>query len=316
MNITTEQLLGTLEVLTNSSSKVPTYSSRTFLWETSIHGKFDLWNLMKIEGFIKLTDLELVFSHWQDIEEWGTPTNQTKYGEYAPPRSEREDKNWNETIAHKRKGYYQRLQTFISNNLQNIQAYNLCIPQEVHQSFGWQHPRFSVSIIVGEITSKQWLCLAPTIPDEVRGHRRKNNQFITQSISEENKCENKCEITQNMVAKIKVLLDKLNPIEIYGYYYGGYNYSYQHHIVDAVAASKTTAIELALSKAKMIFQEKTNVEYAGSGRKLSQFMNQFLRDRTQYSISFWDIGYFYEVGQTPDGDWIGTRGQSEFDYNP
>ncbi|MDF5710101.1 MAG: hypothetical protein PUP90_21140 [Nostoc sp. S4] len=36
----------------------------------------------------------------------------------------------------------------------------------------------------------------------------------------------------------------------------------------------------------------------------------------QYSISFWDVGYSYEVGQTTAGDWIGVRTQSEFEYNP
>ena len=60
-------------------------------------------------------------------------------------------------------------------------------------------------------------------------------------------------------------------------------------------------------------------------------MNQCLRDRTHYIISFWDVGYSYEVGQTPGGDWIGVRcqlletlrerqavtpSQTEFDYNP
>ncbi|MEH2144003.1 hypothetical protein [Nostoc sp.] len=68
-------------------------------------------------------------------------------------------------------------------------------------------------------------------------------------------------------------------------------------------------------------------------------MNQCLDKRTYYSISFWDVGYTYEVGQTPADDWIGVRrhvllrrsklrgascrevacqqtSQSEFNYNP
>ncbi|MEH2254452.1 hypothetical protein [Nostoc sp.] len=55
-------------------------------------------------------------------------------------------------------------------------------------------------------------------------------------------------------------------------------------------------------------------------------------NRTYYRISFWDVGYTYEVGQTSADDWIGVRrhvgvasrrevacqqtSQSEFEYNP
>ncbi|MEL6460468.1 MAG: hypothetical protein AAFQ91_19790 [Cyanobacteria bacterium J06621_15] len=49
---------------------------------------------------------------------------------------------------------------------------------------------------------------------------------------------------------------------------------------------------------------------------MSQFMNKCLKSRTGYEIGFWDIGYTYEVGQTPDGDWIGITSEYEFEYNP
>jgi len=53
-----------------------------------------------------------------------------------------------------------------------------------------------------------------------------------------------------------------------------------------------------------------------NSRKISKFMNQCLKSRIKYNIAFWDIGYTYEVGQTPDGDWIGTSCEYEFEYNP
>ncbi|WP_445635173.1 hypothetical protein NSTC745_07101 [Nostoc sp. DSM 114161] len=62
-----------------------------------------------------------------------------------------------------------------------------------------------------------------------------------------------------------------------------------------------------------------NLDFSTRGynsRKLSQFINQCLQHRTYYSISFGDVGYSYEVGQTPAGDWIGVGTQSEFEYNP
>ncbi|MEH2240882.1 hypothetical protein [Nostoc sp.] len=306
MHPETEQLLGTLQILCSNS----------FVWETTNQGEFNIWNLMISEGFVNLTDIELAFTHWQNIEEWGTPTNQKACDyEYAPPRSERKDKTWNENVAYERKRYYQQLQQLLTNNLQNIQAYNLSVHKATPQNFEWEHPYFSVSIVVGETSDRHWFCLAPTIPDQVSYNYRDRNQPTTQIVSEESPSQ----ATQTLITEVKILLDNLTPITNYGYYHGGYNYTYQHYLVGAIAKTKTTAIELALQAATMVFLEKRTIEYA-DGRynspKLSQFMNQCLDNRTYYSISFWDLGYSYEVGQTPVGDWIGVRSQGEFEYNP
>ncbi|MEH1807349.1 hypothetical protein [Nostoc sp.] len=305
MHLETEQLLGTLEILCSNS----------VVWETTAQGEFNLWNLMISEGFVHLTDIELAFKHWQKIEEWGTPTNQEASDyEYAPPRSERKDNTWNESIANERQGYYQQLQQLVKKHLQNIQAYNLSFPKTAHQSFEWGHPYFSMSILVGETSDRHYFCLAPTVPDQLNYYRRDRNQPTTQIVYEESPSQ-----ATKMITEVKILLNNLTPITNYGYYHGGYNYTYQHQIVGALAKTKTTAIQLALQAATMVFLEKRTVEYADDGynsRKLSQFMNQCLRDRTCYSISFWDVGYTYEVGQTPAGDWLGVRSQSEFEYNP
>jgi hypothetical protein len=305
MKLETEQLFATLELLCSSS----------FVWETITQGEFNLWNLMISEGFVNLTDIELVFKHWQNIEEWGTPTNQQEFGEYAPPRSERKDKSWNESISNERLSYYQQLQQLVKKHLQNIQAYNLSVPKAGHQSFEWKHPYFSVSIVVGETSDRHYFCLAPTVPDQTSYNRRSRNQSKTQIICEESPSQG----NQTLITEVQILLNNLTPITNYGYYHGGYNYTYQHQIVGAIAKTKTTAIQLALQAATMVFLEKRTVEYADNvynSRKLSQFMNQCLRDRTLYNISFWDVGYSYEVGQTPAGDWIGERSTSEFEYNP
>ncbi len=68
----------------------------------------------------------------------------------------------------------------------------------------------------------------------------------------------------------------------------------------------------------MVVIEKTTVEYSGdrNNPKLNQFMNKYLRDRTIYDLSFWDIGYTYDLGQTPTSDWVGARYKNEFEYNP
>ncbi|BAZ11928.1 hypothetical protein NIES4071_37560 [Calothrix sp. NIES-4071] len=304
MSTSTEQLLATLEVISNSR--------RAILFETANQGEFNLWNLMITEGFVTLTDIELAFEHWQNIEQWGTPTDTTNY-EYAPSRSERKGDSWNDEIASERKGYYQQLQHIISQNLQNVQAYNLSILKSVPETFEWDHPDFYVPIIVGSTSDNNWLCLAPTVPDQV-SYRNEKYKSVTKITSEEHS-----ETSQNLIAQIQPLLDKLTPISIYGYYYGGYNYTYQHHIAGAVAKSKAKAIELALQNATMVMIQPLTVEYvndAHNSRKLNQFMNECLNHRTLYDLSFWDIGYTYKVGQTPAGDWIGVWSQSEFEYNP
>ena len=93
MNPQTEQLLGTFELLFRNP----------FVWE-STENEFSLWELMIFEGFVNLTDLELAFAHWQNIEEWGTPTNQAENDYEYAPSSERKNDNWDENIAKERKG--------------------------------------------------------------------------------------------------------------------------------------------------------------------------------------------------------------------
>ncbi|RUS96665.1 hypothetical protein DSM106972_086880 [Dulcicalothrix desertica PCC 7102] len=264
------------------------------------------------EGFVTPTDIELAFKHWQNIEEWGTPTDQTNY-EYAPPRSERKDESWNYAMKSEREQYYQQLQHIITQNLQNVQVYNLSIPKSVPEALQWKHPYFYIPIVVGSINDNNWLCLAPTVPNQASYHNKKHKSVAKIT------CEENSSASQNTIAQIQPLLDNLTPISIYGYYYGGYNYTYQHHIAGAIAESKEKAIELALQNAEMVVVEQLTLEYANdnyNSRKFSQFMNECLNHRTAYSLSFWDIGYTYEVGQTPAGDWIGVWTQSEFEYNP
>jgi hypothetical protein len=76
---------------------------------------------------------------------------------------------------------------------------------------------------------------------------------------------------------------------------------------------------MALQAAGMLTVEKTNFEYAlnkYNSRKLSQFFNSKLSEHTIYSLSFWDIGYTYEIGQGPTGEWLGIQSPLEFEYNP
>jgi hypothetical protein len=301
----TEQLLGTLEVLSQYNCCQPLF------WETATQGEFSLWNLLISQGFVSQTDVELAFEHWQNIERWGTPTDQTLNDyEYAPPRSDRKHDDWNEAITTQRQEIYDRLRELLNAYLPNQQAYKLSVPKAFPRG---ENPAFCVSIVVGEMVNGQWLCLAPTVPDQVSFNRRQPNQVTAPAISVDT-----LQVNAEVANQLSSLLNKLQPIKIYGYYHGGYNYSYEHRIVGAIALTQISAIECALQAAEMLVLRKPAVESqdVSSSREISKFMNRCLRDRTIYSLSFWDIGYTYEFGQTPANDWIGIRSSSKFKYNP
>ncbi len=295
MNPTTTKLLATLEIL---------YNGNFFVRETETQSELNLWDL--ISHFINPTDIELVFQHWQNIEIWGTPTNQDELcWEYAPPRSQRYD-DWNEEIENQRKEYYQELQRLITTNLNNVQAYNLRDDRNDEHRFDWQHLDFSVSIIVAQTKDNRWFCLAPTVPNQVIYFGNRKTTLQNQP-------------TQAPDTEIQTILNKLTPIEIYGYYDGGYRETYQHHIVSAIGDSREEVFATALQAANMVLIEDLttyNSNDCHNTPELHQFMKQNLQSTIRYNIGFWDIGYTYEVGQTPAGDWIGTSSEYEFEYNP
>ncbi|MEO1560831.1 MAG: hypothetical protein AAFS12_14815, partial [Cyanobacteria bacterium J06632_19] len=190
----------------------------------------------------------------------------------------------------------------IKINCHNIQAYNLLVAKSTDNGYERRNPDFSVSIIVAQTSYNAWFCLAPTVPNQVN-YSRKRKALQNQPIQAHN-------------AEIQAILSKLNPIEIYGYYDAGYGETCQHRIISVMGESKEEIIAIALQCSSMVTIENLAAEYAGNSRKISQFMNQCLKSRTQYHVGFWDIGYTYEVGQTPAGDWIGISSEYEFEYNP
>lgn len=300
----TEQCFGTIEVLSQ-------HDQLPFLWDTATHGDFDLWNLLRSEGLVKPTDPEIALTHWQNMEQWGAPTDLKEY-EYARLRSERKDDGWSEAIALERQAIYQQLQHYLHTNLTELQAYTLAIPGS--RRFEWEHPDFSVSIIVGKTDDHQWLCLAPTVPDQMDIQKR-NHYGVAKTEAINSLIESSNHPNQIQTPPI---LKQLKPIVLYGYYEGGYNYTYSHQIMSAVAASENQAIVQALNAAQMIgcSQPVSTSHRTSHNKDVFQFMNQSLYDRHCVSISFWDLYYIYEIGKTLSGDWVGVRSFMEFEYNP
>jgi hypothetical protein len=305
MHPNTEQLFGTIEVLCQ-------HEYTPFLWNTETKGEFDVWNLLASEGFVKTTDPELVLTHWQNIEQWGAPTDLTDY-EYAPLRSERKDNDWNDAIALERKALYQQLQQRLNLHLTELQAYTLAIPGARH--FDWDHPNFFVSIIVGKTSNHQWLCLAPTVPDQM-GLQKRSHAVADRTPEITNLRDG--QTINSDICKTLPILSQLKPLRMCGYHHGGYNYKYNHQIVQSVAEDKNQAIAQALNEAQMVIRSQADLPVPNNpnNKNVIQFIDRNLGDRHCVSISFWDLHYAYEIGQTSSGDWVGVRFFAEFEYNP
>ncbi|MDY7007874.1 MAG: nuclease A inhibitor family protein [Cyanobacteriota bacterium] len=322
-------LLGTLEILVR----------RPFFWDTEKWGIFNIWNLMRSEGCVNLTDVEVAIAHWQNVEHWGTPTNQIGDSwEYAPFRDEDDDErddDWNAEIEAFRVERYQQLLTLLKAELLDLQAFRLTTVEHLQR----RYPDFCFYILIGKTEDGDWFCFSPIVPDQVSDPDHHSDRFaenedwfyflptkpnqeddrslvpLKTGSTETNSLNSKA---LDLQSKIDAILSELPPITIYGYYDGGYDYTYEHQIVYAIADSKILAVEKALQAAEMLKIENRYIEFRSNeyNRKLSQFFHTQLHQPKTYSFSFWDIGYIYQVAETPTGDWLGVRKMVEFDYNP
>ena len=309
MSSETEKLLGILELYKNGNT--------IFIWNTDNQKYFNVWNLLISEGFVNSIKPEQAIKHWQNIEYWGTPTNQkTECIQYAPMRQEHKNRYWNPSLQRERVSYYQALVYFLNKSLQNLQAYTIT---------GFANPeslniqRFKHCIVLGQTSSQDWICIAPTVPDQVWQpyYRAKHPEIISLT-----SCQSGNVDTQEIVGKINKILARLKPIEIYGYYYGAYKYSYDSQLFCTSSSDLVKAIELTLEATTMLdvngrlslYADKDDWE--NNRDKISRFMNRYLKNRKCFTLSFWDVGCGYDLGCTPTGDWIGFKHSRVFEYNP
>lgn len=107
---------------------------------------------------------------------------------------------------------------------------------------------------------------------------------------------------------------------MYGYYGGGYDYTYHHQIFCKAATNKELAFERALCQAGMLkmsrIEDMDNDDKLNFNSKLNQFLTSNFDRICAYELAFWDIGYVYKFGQNSAGDWLGVRSFFEFEYNP
>ncbi|MEH2086848.1 hypothetical protein [Nostoc sp.] len=306
MHSETERIFRVLESYNANLPDDQKFWNNLFLWNSEQQGKFNIWKLLVSQGFVGSTKIDRAIQHWQDIESRGTPTVQEPY-QYAPYWRERKYRVPSYVLK-QRANVYQALAYFIKQNLQNLEVYE--ISDSRHTDY-----HFRVYIILGQTLDLDWLCLMPTVPDQVRLWY---NRSLCANLEVLAACKSKNSNTQDLFEKVNKILARLEPIIIYGYYYGGYNYTYKHQILCTISSNKTKAIKLGLKASGMFAVDKSLSEMISypKGEQVRQFMQETLQGCRRYMFSFWESGYAYDLGYTQTGDWLGFKHWFWCEYNP
>jgi hypothetical protein len=335
MKPATEQLLATLELLTDGLKfEVPRETDvwhyiTPFSWDIEAQGELNALNLLKFKGAVQLTDAEVAITNWQAIEQQGTPTE--GHYLYAPERDEREN-ILDEATQAKRIAAYQSLLELLKAELQELQVYSF----SGSQGYSYRNGIYTSYAIVGRTQDNDWICLASTVPEQTE---LKDQEISRSSATEISASKPLGAHTTAIVSRIAKILTELPPLEIYGYYSGGYNYTYEHEIIYKLAAIRELAFENAADLVEIdkfngfyldkdYFCKKIHYDYEAEEedleldqlylryQNLNQFLTQNLSNLTVYRFIFWDWDYIYVLGQTQAGDWLGVETTNEFVYNP
>ena len=340
MHLETTRLLRALRNLKTSSHYMPFVT--TFSWNTDDEGDFNFWNLLVSKGRVRPARVEEAIASWKNTERRGTPTKQVSFG-YAPRRRKRRDSSWSPYLQAQQFKYYNALAYFLKTRLQNLEIYAL-IGHGAKLFHGLFAETYEIYLILGQTPALDWICLAPTVPDQIWERYSSSHHPDVVSLTA---CKSKQGVTQDLHCKTKEILSRLKPIEIYGFYDGGYNYSYNHQIFCSASPHKFEAIELALKSGKVLeddpyyfhkeilgvnlenndlqdllgisLEDKTLDEIALeviTRDNALDFIRTNFQEHKKYMLCLWTLGYAYYLGRTSLGDWIGLEFSGEFEYNP
>ena len=310
MELKTEQLLGTLEVLLEKEFRfrLPCHEDgatlKSYFWDATTQGTFTPLRVIQSEGWIKQTDLEVAVTNWQ----WSEHSGLAAKGTYLPHRDE-QNILLDDATKLERTEKYQALLELLTSNLENLQAFILSCTS-----------RYSLSIVVGQITEKRWICLSPTVPQETYGYFNNESKDSVE------------EILSAIEVQIQAALNELTKIQVYGWYGGGYENVHDYQIVYAVGNSRDQAIEWALAVAGLVeickferfeareqrcaYSEQEDKELKERFQHLNQFLSQTFPELKLYRFCFWDYENLYILGKSATEDRVGIVIRSQFTYNP
>lgn len=143
--------------------------------------------------------------------------------------------------------------------------------------------------------------------------------------------KNNLDNKENSQAEIKInkILEKLEPIKIYGYYNGGYCHIHDFQVICSLGNTKEDAINQALTASGLVeiykFERFSKRASGGWGfsnyfdnheQHLANFLHKAFSELLLYRFCFWDYEHFYLLGEKGDRDFVGVALHSQFTYNP
>ncbi|MFB2894838.1 nuclease A inhibitor family protein [Aerosakkonemataceae cyanobacterium BLCC-F50] len=314
MDSETEQLLATLELLTEPSLPfdLPGHEDGgylvPFVWDVSERGEFNVLNLSYAEGWLQLTDINALIQIGQ------------YYLDFFPIYAHGYDEN-----SARRNNKIKLLLQLLSINLEGLEALKLEAksPRVV--------PNPPVGIVVGRTKDGDWIAACPTVYKATEIPE----QYIARSPqSEETSDKPLGKTTLDLIAQIEAISSDIGVIHLEGDFGGGYCYAYDHQIIYTVAQTKELVFKRILQLSGILEINQFHAFYPDKSyfeddcdsyetykfylryEELVQFLNQSFDKILMYRFSFWSLEYIYIIGQTQLGNEVGLHLASEFIYNP
>lgn len=306
----TEQLLGTLEVLNETLSGC----YRTFFWDVSAKGNFNIWNLMNFEEFIQPTTPENVIDSWLREEQTHSIA---PYDNYSLDETDPEALLDDATKA-RRTEKYQFLLQLLNSNLQHLEGFTISLDKSEYERY---HCFYG---LIGKTADESWIAILPTVPQ-----RHSFPDWISHSPLEETVVPPIGENALRLQFSIEEILQELNPLKLAICYGAGYGYTYDYQLFCAVSSTKDSAFTQAMLEAKILdlkmfedfLPDYYQYHYTNDGRrKNQQILNKFFKQNFSiikvYRLGLYDTDYTYVLGQVADTDWLGVTVSRDYQYNP
>ncbi|MEM9923491.1 MAG: hypothetical protein AAF915_07050 [Cyanobacteria bacterium P01_D01_bin.50] len=320
MKLETEQLLGTLEVLNEHLYK-------TFFWDSSIQGEFNIWNLIKFEQLIEPVTPEAAVEKWIQEEQIHHLLSPYEY----PGENPKPDKFLDDATKLSREKKYQSLLNLLKSNLEHIEAFKFQFPGYdndyywLDETYEGKYPHKDfICGLIGKTFDDDWIAISPTtptrhtLPEQIAAS---DYQFIINQNIGKN--------ILNLEINAKKILTELTPLKLAVCYPAGYSYSYIYQLCCAVSQTKESALTQSLLKSGLLkidkfqgFLSETNDShyYEYLPRKREQILSRFFKAKFPqtkiYHLALYDIDYTYILGETPDKDYVGFNLSRDFQYNP
>lgn len=314
MRIETEQLLGTLEVLSENVRPI-------FLWNASSKGEFNIWNLIRDENFTEPVSPDLAVDSWIKEEQNHNVLIDDDYAKEEPEPT----KYLATATKIARENSYHSLLKLLKSNLQYIEAF-ICKFPGYDKDYYWFSDYSKQGYfygLIGKTYDNNWIAILPTVPQ-----RHDYPEWICYSPLIETTVQPVTEEISRLQLSINEILKEINPLKLAVCYPAGYSYSYNYQLFYSLAPSKETALTQAMLKTKILTIDKFKKFLASHDtyyydnptrkreQKLSNFLLQKFSDVRVYRISSYDIDYTYILGQVAGADWLGVRVSRSYKYNP